>query len=173
MSSEKPKGCFLVTANFAELPCEVPVWLIQLVALLNEARHAILEAESSASVIAASAGEPREKCRRLANVLLGFVEKHSARLKAATMQFANFRQTIADDIADSIGTELSVLLLVGSNIKFRGGILRDMGQIQSEWSLAESLMFSMAAESCKGQQHMFDFLQANVIRPNQSEDPAA
>lgn len=173
MSSERPKGCFLVTANIDELPCEVPVWLIRLVVLLNEARHSILEAESSASVIAALDGDPREKCQRIGNVLLGFVEKHGERMKSATMQFARLRQTMPDEIAESIGTELSVLLLVGSNMKFRGGVLRDIGQNQAEWSSAESLMLSLLAESCKGQQHLFDFLQAKVFRTNRSEDPAA
>ncbi len=173
MSSERPKGCFLVTANIDEMPRDVPVWLIQLVVLLNEARHSILEAESNASVIAASDGEPREKCRRIGNVLLGFVEKHGERMKAATMQFARMRQTMPDEIAESIGAELSVLLLIGSNIKFRAGVLREVGQSQTEWSPAESLMLSLLAESCKGQQYMFDFLQAKVFRTNRSEDPTA
>lgn len=173
MSSEKPKGCFLITANIDELPCEIPIWLIQLVALLNEARHSILEAESSASVIAASNGESREKCQRIGNVLLGFVEKHGERMKAATMQFARMRQTMPNEMAESIGAELSVLLLVGSNMKFRGSVLREVGQSQTEWSPPESMILSLLAESCKGQQHMFDFLQAKVFRTNQSKDPAA
>ena len=174
MSSEKPKGCFLVTANIDELPCEVPAWLIQLVTLLNEVRHSILEAESCASVIAESSNEPREKCQRVGNVLLGFVNKYSEQLKAASIQFARARNVLPNDMADSIGGELAIVLLVGSNMKFRGKMLHEIGKNPAEWSPPESLMLSLLGELCKGQQHMFDFLQSKLIRPYRSEeDPAA